>query len=39
MWRGFLPYYSRAAPNAVITMVTLDKLRQIYRILFLQPIE
>lgn len=39
MWRGFLPYYSRAAPNAVITMVTLDKLRQIYRILFLPPIE
>ncbi|XP_018374166.1 PREDICTED: mitochondrial 2-oxoglutarate/malate carrier protein-like [Trachymyrmex cornetzi] len=30
LWRGFLPYYSRAAPNTVITMVCVDQLHQMY---------
>ncbi|XP_026828477.1 mitochondrial 2-oxoglutarate/malate carrier protein [Ooceraea biroi] len=34
LWRGFLPYYSRAAPNTVITMVCLDQLQRTYFKLF-----
>ncbi|KYN42136.1 Mitochondrial 2-oxoglutarate/malate carrier protein [Trachymyrmex septentrionalis] len=30
LWRGFLPYYSRAAPNTVITMVCVDQLHKMY---------
>ncbi|CAL7933914.1 unnamed protein product [Xylocopa violacea] len=30
MWRGFLPYYSRAAPNSIVTMISLDQLRHMY---------
>ncbi|XP_011698058.1 PREDICTED: mitochondrial 2-oxoglutarate/malate carrier protein-like [Wasmannia auropunctata] len=30
LWRGFLPYYSRAAPNTVITMVCVDQLHRMY---------
>ncbi|KOC61050.1 Mitochondrial 2-oxoglutarate/malate carrier protein [Habropoda laboriosa] len=30
LWRGFLPYFSRAAPNAVVTMICLDQLTQLY---------
>ncbi|CAL1680227.1 unnamed protein product [Lasius platythorax] len=34
LWRGFLPYYSRAAPNTVITMVCADQLHQMYLTFF-----
>ncbi|XP_012234908.2 mitochondrial 2-oxoglutarate/malate carrier protein-like [Linepithema humile] len=34
LWRGFLPYYSRAAPNTVITMVCVDQLHKIYLKIF-----
>ncbi|XP_072766657.1 mitochondrial 2-oxoglutarate/malate carrier protein [Anoplolepis gracilipes] len=30
LWRGFFLYYSRAAPNTVITMVCADQLHQMY---------
>jgi len=30
LWRGFLPYYSRAAPNTVITMVCVDQFHRMY---------
>ncbi|XP_034180272.1 mitochondrial 2-oxoglutarate/malate carrier protein isoform X1 [Osmia lignaria lignaria] len=30
LWRGFLPYYCRAAPNAVITMICMDQLHRMY---------
>ncbi|XP_029173093.1 mitochondrial 2-oxoglutarate/malate carrier protein-like [Nylanderia fulva] len=30
LWRGLLPYYYRAAPNTVITMVCADQLHQMY---------
>ncbi|XP_026670798.1 mitochondrial 2-oxoglutarate/malate carrier protein-like, partial [Ceratina calcarata] len=34
LWRGFLPYYARAAPNAVVTLICLDGLRHGYFTLF-----
>ncbi|XP_011873271.1 PREDICTED: mitochondrial 2-oxoglutarate/malate carrier protein-like [Vollenhovia emeryi] len=34
LWRGFLPYYSRAAPNTVITMVCVDQLHRMYSTFF-----
>ncbi|XP_070523559.1 mitochondrial 2-oxoglutarate/malate carrier protein [Cardiocondyla obscurior] len=36
LWRSFLPYYSRAAPNTVITMVCVDQLHRMYSKLFLE---
>lgn len=30
LWRGFIPYYSRLAPNTVITMVCMDQLTRLY---------
>ncbi|XP_048509707.1 mitochondrial 2-oxoglutarate/malate carrier protein-like [Athalia rosae] len=30
LWRGFLPYYARIAPNTVITMVCMDQLTRLY---------
>ncbi|XP_070169407.1 mitochondrial 2-oxoglutarate/malate carrier protein [Polyergus mexicanus] len=30
LWNGFLPSYSRAAPNTIITMVCADQLHQMY---------
>ncbi|CAK9802172.1 Mitochondrial 2-oxoglutarate/malate carrier protein [Anthophora plagiata] len=35
LWRGFLPYFSRSAPNAVVTMICLDQLTQLYIKLFM----
>ncbi|XP_046753186.1 mitochondrial 2-oxoglutarate/malate carrier protein-like [Diprion similis] len=34
LWRGFLPYYARLAPNTVITMVTMDQLTRFYLMYF-----
>ncbi|XP_071640923.1 mitochondrial 2-oxoglutarate/malate carrier protein [Temnothorax longispinosus] len=34
LWRGFLPYYSRAAPNTVITMVCVDQFHRMYSTFF-----
>ncbi|KZC10027.1 Mitochondrial 2-oxoglutarate/malate carrier protein [Dufourea novaeangliae] len=39
LWRGFLPYYCRAAPNSIITMICVDQLHRIYIKLFLVPQE
>ncbi|XP_039309659.1 mitochondrial 2-oxoglutarate/malate carrier protein [Solenopsis invicta] len=34
LWRGLLPYYSRAAPNTVITMVCVDQFHRMYLTFF-----
>ncbi|XP_066583857.1 mitochondrial 2-oxoglutarate/malate carrier protein-like [Prorops nasuta] len=30
LWRGFLPYYSRAGPNTILTMISVEQLQQFY---------
>ncbi|KAG5324989.1 M2OM protein, partial [Pseudoatta argentina] len=30
LWRGLLPYYSKSAPNTIITMVCVDQLHDMY---------
>nr|XP_003706117.1 PREDICTED: mitochondrial 2-oxoglutarate/malate carrier protein-like [Megachile rotundata] len=39
LWRGFLPYYCRAAPNATVTMICFDQLHRLYLELFVPPSE
>nr|XP_033323979.1 mitochondrial 2-oxoglutarate/malate carrier protein-like [Megalopta genalis] len=38
LWRGFSPYYARAAPNTVFTMISVEQLHRLYMKLF-QPLE
>ncbi|XP_078035242.1 mitochondrial 2-oxoglutarate/malate carrier protein [Augochlora pura] len=37
LWRGFLPYYARAAPNTVLTMISFEQLHSLYIKLFQPP--
>ncbi|XP_017752643.1 PREDICTED: uncharacterized protein LOC108545497 [Eufriesea mexicana] len=30
LWRGFLPYYCRATPNAIVTMTCVDQFKRMY---------
>ncbi|XP_076657310.1 mitochondrial 2-oxoglutarate/malate carrier protein [Halictus rubicundus] len=36
LWRGFLPYYARAAPNTVFTMISVEQLHNLYIHIFWQ---
>lgn len=37
LWRGFVPYYSRSGPHAIITMVSVEQFQRLYNKLFAQP--
>ncbi|XP_053990055.1 mitochondrial 2-oxoglutarate/malate carrier protein-like [Hylaeus volcanicus] len=39
LWRGFLPSFSRAAPNAVVTMICVEQMHRLYTDLFKPPPE
>ncbi|XP_076293101.1 mitochondrial 2-oxoglutarate/malate carrier protein [Lasioglossum baleicum] len=37
LWRGLVPYYARAAPNTVLTMISVEQLHHLYITIFLTP--
>ncbi|XP_031837084.1 mitochondrial 2-oxoglutarate/malate carrier protein [Nomia melanderi] len=39
LWRGFIPYYTRSAPNTILTMIFVDQFHRMYKKLFVPPEE
>ena len=37
LWRGYLVYYTRCAPNAMVCLLSVEQLNKMYKKAFLEP--